>query len=66
MHTDDANDQLAVLTVNAYHQRIVHDIDLSEELAVVEQSSTHDPLRVFTQVEWVEMCSYRRRSAFDR
>ena len=64
--TDNSNYQLAVLTINAHHEGVVHDVDLCEESTVVEESSPHDPLRVFAQIERVEMRSYIRSNQLPR
>lgn len=44
LRTHDPNDELVALAVNANYKGIVHNIYVSQKLAVVVQSTTKDPL----------------------
>lgn len=55
--TYNTHDEFVVRTVYPDDQRIVHDIDIRKELAVVVQGAAKDALGMFAEVERGQMSS---------
>lgn len=45
--TDDANDELILDAVYADNERIVHDVDVRQELAIIVQRATQNSFGMF-------------------
>ena len=58
--TNYAYDKLVFHAIHTNDQRIVHDIDVCQELRIVEASPTEQSLRVLPDIERVQMRSYVR------
>lgn len=49
--TDYANDKLILDTINTHNKRIVHDVDVREELSVIEECAAEEPLGVLSHIK---------------